>query len=164
MISMLDRLRLMVESDTKPSSTFLLLKKELGAHPKFKGFTDAKWMTFANEVKGIQANVSAFSGCLVAFLKWVYAGGKLPATTASLAEQGLKTERYPAERTAGILGGDGLLDSTEMAGKDLLKSKVQMTSADRESAAKDPAVKVRVWNFGEEAIELGQALRGLGVK
>lgn len=164
MISVLDRLRLMVESETKPSSTFLLLKRELGSHPKFKGFTDAKWMTFANEVKGIQANVSAFSGCLVAFLKWVYSGGKLPATTGSLEAQGLKTERYPTDRTAGILGGDGLLDVTEMTGRDLLKSKVQMTEADRASAERDPSVKVRVWNFGEEAIELGQALRGLGVK
>lgn len=149
----IDTLRFLEEGRTGD-----MLKKEFGSMPQFKSVKN--WDKFGEEVKSLYIHVSLFSGALGAFIRFMSKGGKLPATTRSLAEQGLKAGSYDAEKTAGILSGDDLLELQQVSGSKLAKMNIKKVAADQKVG---PNEKVSVWSFGEKASEFAKVLANHGV-
>jgi len=149
----LDSLRFLSEGRTGD-----MLKKEFGGMSQFSRVKD--WDKFGEDVKSLYMHVSLFSGAAGAFIRFMSRGGKLPATTRSLAEQGLKAGSYDAEKTAGILSGDDILELQQVTGKKLAKMNIKKVVADQEV---DDNEKVSVWSFGEKASEFAKVLAKHGV-
>jgi hypothetical protein len=165
MSSMEELRRLSVyEGPLDQSMTAKTLYQQLSTFGPFKGWKEKKWFEFAQDVKSNDLLPQVFSGAFAAFVRWMGPNaGKLPATTAVLAQTGLRSDRYDAEKLAGIMSSSEVLEPMEVIGSKVLKYGYSTTPAEAKRIAADPKLKVVIWMPGEGARQFIALLSKYGI-